>query len=72
MVGNLPPPPKFYNRYETPIHGAPLRSSTKIVNFASTSTNLVNMDLVDLNCLTNFWWSGAENDESGAENDKFW
>jgi hypothetical protein len=38
-----------------------LRSSTKIVSMASRSTNLVNLDSVDVDCLANFWWSGAEN-----------
>ena len=44
----------------------PLRSSTNLVNLASRSTILVDPDLVDLECLGNFWWSGAENGESGA------
>jgi hypothetical protein len=43
-----------------------LRSSTILVNLASGSTNLVDLDLVDLNCLANFWWSGVENGESRA------
>ena len=44
----------------------PLRSSTNLVNLASISTILVDPDLVDLECLGIFWWSGAENGESGA------
>jgi hypothetical protein len=40
-----------------------LRSSTKLVNLVSRSIKLVDLDLVDLNCLASIWWCGAKNGE---------
>jgi hypothetical protein len=37
-----------------------------MMNLASRSNNLVNLDLVDLNRLASFWYSGAKNGESRA------
>ena len=63
-VGNFYPTSR--GGTEHPFVEHPLRSSTNLVNLVSRSTVLVDLNLVDLGCLGNFWWSGAENSESRA------
>ena len=63
-VGNFYPTSRGGTKHLFVEH--PLRNSTNLVNLVSRSTVLVDLNLVDLGCLGNFWWSGVENGESGA------